>query len=193
MFFSNSIFRAIPEAGYITLGTIRYGVKLSQGCLMSNCTHTRSSSLSTAEHITKTYSSRNSALKTHSPNIEHDNGTRNSNGLRINPEYSTSMPNVCDSDSLSDVNSVNGSCCLNTKCSLPWTSKVENTRTIDLCKSNDETKREEKINITSKFGSNSFFFLFCGKFLNFLSLPCRADIILCIYFKRHCSFYSLNL
>lgn len=49
---------------------------------------------------------------------------------------SSSMPNVCDSDnSLSDVTSVNGSCCLNpTKCSLPWINKAENSRSTDLCK-----------------------------------------------------------
>lgn len=112
-------------------GTIRYGVKLSQGCLSSNCTHTRSSSLSTAEYVSKTNSSKKSASNTHTPSIEHD--MSHTNGLTKNTECSSSMPNVCDSDtSLSDVN---GSCCLNTtKCSLPWINKTDSTRTIDLCK-----------------------------------------------------------
>lgn len=132
--------RAIPEAGYITLGTIRYGVKLSQGCLTSNCTHFRSSSLSMAENGTKTNSSRNSASNIHSMSSEYDTAALNVLDYRRAIENrnipACSLPNVCDSDnSLSDVTSVNGSCCLNTtKCSLPWTNKVDSARSNDLCK-----------------------------------------------------------
>lgn len=133
--------RAIPEAGYITLGTIRYGVKLSQGCLSSNCTHFRSSSLSTAENISKTaYSSKNSTSNINSMGSEHDTEPPIINGFRSFSENanssvcSSSMPNVCDSDN-SDVTSVSGSCCLNTtKCSLPWMNKVDTPRSNDSCK-----------------------------------------------------------
>lgn len=161
------LFRAIPEHGYITLGTIRYGVKLSQGCLSSNCTHFRSSSLSTAEHMSKAYSSRNSTSNTQSQSIEHDIETSHTNGLTKNTECSSSLPNVCDSDtSQSDVTSVNGSCCLNTtKCSLPWINKTDNARTIDLCKSMKNNPNW----LFRSTDSNSFFFL--GKFPNFWSLP----------------------
>ncbi|XP_031626312.1 uncharacterized protein LOC116342734 [Contarinia nasturtii] len=129
--------RAIPEAGYITLGTIRYGVRL--GCLPSNCTHFRSSSLSTVDPISGTFSP--STLNAHSTmRSEHDQQPGNVNGLQKYIDNSsissTSMPNVCDSDnSLSDVTSVNGSCCLNTtKCSLPWINKVDYPRPSDLPK-----------------------------------------------------------
>lgn len=132
-------FRAIPEAGYITLGTIRYGVKLSQGCFSTKCTHFRSSSLSMAEQI----SNNNHSLRKSTSNMsnERDTEPKNINGFRKDAENtsaicSSSMPNVCDSDnSLSDVTSVNGSCCLKTtKCSLPWTNKADNARSVDLCK-----------------------------------------------------------
>lgn len=132
--------RAIPEAGYITLGTIRYGVKLSQGCFSSNCTHFRSSSLSMAENISKSHSSRNSTSNMHTMSSEHDTEPTATNDGRTNFEqshsaYSSSMPNVCDSDnSSSDVTSLNG-CCLNTtKCSLPWINKINDARSVDLCK-----------------------------------------------------------
>lgn len=87
-----------------------------------------------AEHISKAYSSKNSTSN------EHDTETLNTNGFRKIGENtnssvcSSSMPNVCDSDN-SDVNSVNGSCCLNTtKCSLPWINKMDNPKSIDLRK-----------------------------------------------------------
>lgn len=140
--YSILLHRAIPEAGYITLGTIRYGVKLSQGCFSTRCTHFRSSSLSMAEHISNNnYSSINSPANMQLMSSEHDTIPRSINGNRQNAENiseicSSSMPNVCDSDnSLSDVTSVNGSCCLNTtKCTLPWTNKADNVRSMDLCK-----------------------------------------------------------
>lgn len=72
---------------------------------------------------------------------EHDQQTGNVNGFRtyIENSNSSSLPNVCDSDnSSSDVTSVNGSCCLNTtKCSLPWTNKTDNPKSIEICKSDE--------------------------------------------------------
>lgn len=143
LLFSFSIFhRAIPEAGYITLGTIRYGVKLSQGCVPSNCTHFRSSSLGTVEHF-NTYSSKNSmSNRPISRNTENDTEMQNvRDHNRKNAEQkpfpvnASSMPNVSDSDnSLSDATSLNSSCCLNTtKCSLPWSNKIDASRSIDSC------------------------------------------------------------
>lgn len=142
--FNHIQYRAIPEAGYITLGTIRYGVKLSQGCLPSKCTHFRSASLGTVEYSETYPSSENSmSNRIHSRSVEYDTESqhvddenrKNADNLRV-PVNATSMPNVCDSDtSLSDVTSVNGSCCLNTtKCALPWSNKTDQSRSNDSCK-----------------------------------------------------------
>lgn len=88
-------------------------------------------------------SNNNHSLRNSTSNMSNERDTEpsNINGFRRDTENtsaicSSSMPNVCDSDnSLSDVTSVNGSCCLNTtKCSLPWTNKSDNARSVDLCK-----------------------------------------------------------
>lgn len=142
IFRSIIFYRAIPEAGYITLGTIRYGVKLSQGCVPSNRTHCRSSSLGTVDHLKRESSTNFMSIKPHSRNAEYDkdsqiirNHKKNVTNKNV-PVNSTSMPNVCDSDtSSSDVTSVNGSCCLNTtKCSLPWSNKIEQCCSSDASK-----------------------------------------------------------
>lgn len=119
---------------------------MSQGCLSSNCTHFRSASLGMVDHSSNAYSSKNSVSNKSSLCTEY--GTIQQNVLnknRKNDEHtrclgccssSSSLPNVCDSDnSSSDVNSVNGSCCLSTtKCTLPWANKIEPTKSNDSCK-----------------------------------------------------------
>lgn len=132
---STSICRAIPEAGYITLGSIRYGVKLSKGCIPSKCSHSRSPSLGTIEHSlnmaanTRPISSDYVDAWPNKPDPKHKNKVGNSH----NSIPTFSAP-ICDSDnSSSDVTSVNGSCCLKTKCSLPWTNKTDQQKPDDSC------------------------------------------------------------
>lgn len=84
---------------------------------MSNRTHSRSAEYDTeSQHV-------------------HDQNRKNAENKHV-PVNASSMPNVCDSDtSLSDVTSVNGSCCLNTtKCALPWANKTDQSRSMESCK-----------------------------------------------------------
>lgn len=118
------VHRAIPEAGYITLGTIRYGVKLSHKHRLSNCSHSVTSSITTgADRFSITCSSQVSTING-TMGIEHELDALN-NAKSTN----LSMPvgDVSDSDhSLSDIASVNGSCCIDTtKIPLPWISKSD--------------------------------------------------------------------
>lgn len=118
MNFLSSRTRAIPEAGYITLGTIRYGVKLSQNPDSTLCLHSRSTSLATSD-------ANRSSSEHHHPLYTNDNGSNLVNG---NSDDRTNIK--CDSDnSSSDVPSVNGSCCLNaSKIPLPWLGKTDNEK-----------------------------------------------------------------
>lgn len=65
-------------------------------------------------------------------NIHKNNDKSSQSSVQTSPAV------MCDSDSSSDVNSVNGSCCLNaTKCTFPWNSplanKMEKQKPNELC------------------------------------------------------------
>lgn len=117
--------RAIPEAGYIQLGTLRYGVKLSQ----TSRSHSRSTSLTLPD--TDKTSINLSIGNKRSMSIDSDSGTMN-----VIKKVTELKINRCDSDnSLSDVTSINGSCCINaTKIPLPWIGKMDHGKMM--CKSN---------------------------------------------------------
>lgn len=126
------IFRAIPEAGYITLGTIRYGIKLANG---SSIARHSSASMDDNNALTSdiTTPKRRRSSCPHSAPLEIiDNGNQCAYGKSIrNPNEKPRVP--IDSDepaSLSDVsnastacNNCSGFCCIDaTKIPLPWTS-----------------------------------------------------------------------
>lgn len=130
-----TIFRAIPEASYITLGTIRYGIKLANGnnvarhssASMDNTTKSASGGIVTPK--------RRQSSGPHSSSSE-TNGTSNQRE-RVKFTQNTTKTNdphtPIDSDepaSLSDVsststvcNNCHGYCCIDaSKIPLPWTS-----------------------------------------------------------------------
>lgn len=115
LFFS---YRAIPEAGYITLGTLRYGVKLSKNPSSINYTHSRSSSYPTPKTERSLENHKN-----HRSLCDNDSSLINGMDKQVNKQINKRS----DSDnSSSDVTSVNGSCCINaTKISLPWIGKLD--------------------------------------------------------------------
>lgn len=125
-FRSISIHRAIPESDYVTLGTIRYGVKLSQECISSNssrCAHSVPCNTVQSPNTCSAKSFTSNSNDSKWPNKF--DGTRQINDKNPHQCLQTPAVAVCDTDSSSDVNSVNGSCCLNaTKCSLPWNRRL---------------------------------------------------------------------
>lgn len=116
--------RAIPEAGYITLGTLRYGVKLSQSPRSTNCLHSRSASASASfqdsnldRSSATPFSNGNHHLESleNGLDLELDSDNRKVDDLATNSDNSSS-----------DVTSGNGSCCINaTKIPLPWLHKMD--------------------------------------------------------------------
>lgn len=128
--------RAIPESDYVTLGTIRYGVKLSQECIASNSSRCSS-------HAAQSPNS--CASKSVANNNDNKCSSKNGSVCQMDDKHShqcvqTSAVLLCDTDS--DVNSVNGSCCLNaTKCPLPWNRRLANTTDKQRKPTNESCKR----------------------------------------------------
>lgn len=106
--FRHPFFRAIPEAGYIKLGTIRYGVKLA------------------ANSIDRFSMSSNGTTTTQQHNGDHRPQILLNVNEQANVESSVSSDG--DANDLSDVSSTNacnqrGCCCINRPRNiLPWTS-----------------------------------------------------------------------
>lgn len=132
------VIRAIPESDYVTLGTIRYGVKLSHECIPSKCEHlpkcndVNLSTISLPANKRPTSNSHDSKW----PN-KIDNTCKNDD-KSLHQRVQVSSTVLCDTDSSSDVNSVNGSCCLNAKkCSLPWNRPLAN-----------RMEKQQKINVS---------------------------------------------
>lgn len=118
--------RDIPVTDYVTLGTIRYGVKLSHGCILSRCAH---SPLCKIVHSSKSSSPANMRSPTNSYDSNRSNKIGYNTCKSIDKSsyqcIQASSSILYDTDSSSDVNSANGSCCTNaTKCSLPWNRSV---------------------------------------------------------------------
>lgn len=138
------ICRAIPEAGYITLGTIRYGIKLANG---SSIARHSSASMDDNNALTSditTPKRRRSSCPHSNPHQIHDSGNQCAYEKSIrNTNESPRVP--IDSDepaSLSDVSNAStacsncsGFCCIDaTKIPLPWTStKMANADAGECC------------------------------------------------------------
>lgn len=134
--------RAIPEAGYITLGTIRYGIKLANGTTLARRS---SASMGSSNHTLSSDTTIPKRRPTSGPHttLNETNGDSNQRGrgkcMQNTPEhYESHITMDCDEAmSMSDVsnssnacNKCNRYCCIDaTRIPLPWCSsnKVNGT------------------------------------------------------------------
>lgn len=104
-------FRAIPEAGYITLGTIRYGLKLANGSGIVSMVNENNNTPSGEITIPK-------RRQCSSPHFT----LNETNAISDDQRELASLSDVSNASSIT-CNKCTGYCCIDTtKLSLPWTS-----------------------------------------------------------------------
>lgn len=122
------IFRAIPEASYITLGTIRYGIKLANGinvarhssASMDDNTKSASSGIVTPKRR-QSSGPHSSLSETNGTSNQHERAKAKNPHMPIDSDEPASLSDV--SSTSTACNNCHGYCCIDaSKIQLPWTS-----------------------------------------------------------------------